>query len=88
MAAMVGMAQSTFMPTFTSLLLDASPAAMRGRVMGLIGFDRAMVSLGASAAGFAAAALGPQVALLAFGGVCVAVAAVLFAMYPPIRHID
>jgi hypothetical protein len=44
---------------------------MRGRVISLLSLDRAMVTLGASGAGFLTAALGVQLAQVTYGLVCV-----------------
>ncbi len=84
--ALVGMGQSTIMPVAISVVLDATPTEMRGRTMALMGLDRSMVSLGATVAGFAAATMGSQLGLLAFGGVCVAAAGLFLVGYPAFRR--
>ena len=75
----VGAGQSVFMPLLSTMVLQAAPDHMRGRAMAILGWDRALVSFGTAIAGFAAAAFGPQAALLGFGGVCVIGALVLFS---------
>ena len=83
----VGVAQSAFLPLFSSVLLESAPTDMRGRVMALLGFDQALVTLGAAASGFSAALLGSQIALIAFGGACI-LGALVLAGYPPVRRIS
>ena len=87
-APLMGAGQSGFMPVANAVIVEAAPERMRGRVVGLLSLDRAMAALGGAVAGFLAAAIGPQVAQIAFGLACVATAVAMFGLYPPIRRID
>jgi MFS-type transporter involved in bile tolerance (Atg22 family) len=68
----VGAFQTTFMSLSRTLLVQAAPAELRGRVLSLISLDRAVMAGGAAAGGFVAAATGVQVAQMLFGAICVA----------------
>ena len=84
----VGIAQSAFIPLFTALLAEAAPDKMRGRVMALLAYDQALVTLGAGLAGISAAVLGSQVALLWFAVASVGGALVLAIAVPAVRRIN
>ncbi|MCC6237332.1 MAG: MFS transporter [Dehalococcoidia bacterium] len=66
-----GILQTAYFSMSNAALLAAAPAEMRGRVISLLSLDRAMVTLGASGAGFLTAAMGVQLAQIAYGVVCV-----------------
>jgi predicted MFS family arabinose efflux permease len=83
----LGAVQSGFIPLVNTVLVEAAPPGMRGRVLGLLSLDRAMMALGGVLAGVLAAALGPQVAQILFGIGCV-VTATVFAAYPPLRRLQ
>ena len=85
---LVGMAQSAFIPLFTALLVESAPEHMRGRIMALLAYDQAMVTVGAAAAGISAALLGPREAILWFGGLSVAAAVLLAVAAPAVRRIS
>lgn len=66
-----GVLQTAYFSMSNAALLAAAPAEMRGRVISLLSLDRAMVTLGASGAGFLTAAVGVQLAQIAYGIICV-----------------
>ena len=84
----VGFAQSAFIPLFTALLAESAPDNMRGRVMSLLAYDQALMSLGAAFAGFSAAILGTQVALFCFSGISLGSALFLALLIPGLRRIN
>ena len=86
--ALLGMGQSSFLPVINTVLVEATPANMRGRIMGLLSLDRAMMAFGGLLAGVLAAAVGPQAAQILFGGGCIITAAVMFTGYPALRRIQ
>ena len=83
---LLGGVQSLFLPLLTTLLAEAAPEGMRGRVMALIAYDQALVTVGAALAGLSAAMLGARVALLFFAGACVAASLLLSAS--AVRRVD
>ena len=85
---LVGMAQSAFIPLFTALLAEAAPEQMRGRIMALLAYDQAMVTVGAAAAGISAALLGPREAVLWFGGLSMGAAILITIVSPAVRRIS
>ena len=70
--AFVGAMQTVYMSLMNSMLLQSAPVELRGRVMSFVSLDRAMLTAGASAAGFLAAWQGVQVAQIVYGVICVA----------------
>lgn len=86
--ALVGMTQTSFFALSNTVLLETTPADKRGRIMGLLSLDRAMITLGGTVAGFTAAALGPQPAQMLFGLGCIAFAILLTIILPKVRAID
>ena len=87
-AALLGFGQAPIFSLLNAVLLTAAPLHMRGRIIGLLSLDRAMISLGSVFAGFLAALAGPQVAQIIFGVACVITALGMVSLYAPIRHID
>ncbi|MEX2599579.1 MAG: MFS transporter [Dehalococcoidia bacterium] len=85
---LLGMGHSLFQPLITTIMLQASPVNMRGRAMALLSYDRALVSMGAAVAGFTAAAVGPQMAQITFGLVCIGATLLLTLVYPALRRVD
>ena len=83
---MVGVFQTTFMSLSRSLLVQAAPDELRGRVLSLISLDRAAMAGGAAAGGFLAAAIGVQPAQIVFGSVCVAGGLIVFWLTPDLRR--
>ena len=53
-AAILGFGQSPIFSLLNAVLLNAAPIHMRGRVIGLLSLDRAMISFGSVLAGFLA----------------------------------
>ena len=86
--ALIGMAQSSFFPLINSLLIEAAPENMRGRIMGVMSLDRAMMAFGAAAAGILSDQIGIQVTQIAFGLGCIITAVAMFTFYPALRRID
>ena len=82
------MAQSAFFPLFNPLLIEAAPENMRGRVMGVMSLDRAMMALGGAAAGILSDRLGVEISQVIFGLGCIITAVAMFTFYPPLRRID
>ena len=88
MVAIIGMAQSSFFPLINSLLIEAAPEQMRGRVMGVLSLDRAMMAFGGAAAGILSDRIGVEVSQVIFGVGCVLTAVVMYVVYPPLRRIE
>ena len=82
----VGAFQTTFMSLSRALLVQVAPNELRGRVLSLISLDRAVMSAGAAAGGFVAAATGVQVAQIIFGGICVAGGLLVLLWTPDLRR--
>ena len=85
---LVGIGQSGFIPLVNTVLVEAAPPNMRGRIMGLLSLDRAMMAFGGLLAGVLATAVGPQVSQILFGIACILTAGVMFAAYPPLRRVQ
>ncbi len=86
--AIVGMLSSGFATIMTTTLLEKTSVELRGRVMGVLSLDRSMISLGSTVAGFASAAVGAQVAQMAFGLALLLVAIVLALSQLRLRNLD
>ena len=86
--AMVGMFQTPYHALANSVLLDAAPAEMRGRVMALLSLDRSVTMVGGFMAGLTSAALGVQVAQIIFGALCVLGALTLAVFVPALRRVQ
>ena len=67
----IGGAQTSYFSLSRSLMLQAAPEHLRGRVLSFLSLDRAFMTAGAAAAGFLCAAQGVQVAQIVYGIVCV-----------------
>ena len=88
LAGFLGLGQSVFMPLINSVLIEAAPENMRGRLMGVLSLDRAMMAFGGFMAGMLAGAVGTQPAQIAFGVGCILTAVVMYAVYPALRRIE
>ena len=88
LAMLVGFGQSIIFPLVNASLVDSAKEEMRGRVLGLLSMDRAMSAFGGAIAGFMAAALGVQMAMIVFGVGCFFTAVGMFLFYPALRRID
>ena len=86
--ALVGMTQTPFFALTNAVLLDSTPAQMRGRVMALLSLDRSVITLGGAIAGFMAAGLGTQVSQIIFGALCVAGVLLLATLAPGLRRVQ
>ena len=84
----LGVGQSLFFPLINAVLVEAAPENMRGRILGVLSLDRAMMAIGAALAGILADSIGAQVTQVLFGVGCVITAVVMFAAYPALRRID
>jgi MFS family permease len=84
----IGIVQSVFMPIINTILIEAAPENMRGRVMGILSLDRAMTAFGGFVAGITAAVLGPQAAQIIFGVGCILIAWIMYMFYPALRRIQ
>ena len=62
-----GLFQSGIFALVQVVVLDAAPDRMRGRLMGLLAFDRATMLLGAAAGGVLAEVMGVQQAQIVYG---------------------
>jgi predicted MFS family arabinose efflux permease len=76
---LAGALQTSFFSLSRSLMLQASPEHMRGRVLSLLSLDRAFMTGGAAAAGVLAAAVGVQLAQIAYGAICLVCGAAVLA---------
>lgn len=84
----LGIIQSSFFALSNTVLLEQAPVEKRGRIMGVLALDRSMITFGGTLAGLTAAALGPQIAQMLFGAVCVLFALGLSVLLPSIRKIS
>ena len=77
----VGLFQSGIFALVQVVVLDAAPDQMRGRLMGLLAFDRLTMLMGAAAGGVIAEAIGVQRAQIVYGTLVVigAIAILAFA---------
>ena len=76
-----GLFQSGAFALVQVIMLDAAPEQMRGRLMGLLAFDRATMMMGAAAGGLLAQAIGTQPAQIIYALLVIvgAVAVLIFA---------
>ena len=70
--AVVGAVQTSYFSLARAMMLHSAPEAMRGRVIGLLSLDRAVMTAGAAAAGFLADRMGVQPAQIVYGVICAA----------------
>ncbi len=68
--AIVGAVQTSYFSLARAMMLHSAPEAMRGRVIGLLSLDRAVMTAGAAAAGFLADHMGVQPAQIVYGVIC------------------
>ena len=62
----LGIGQAGFFPLINALLVEKADEQMRGRVLGVLALDRAMMTFGGALAGFMAEALGAQLSQIIF----------------------
>ena len=82
----VGLFQSGIFALVQVVVLDAAPDQMRGRLMGLLAFDRATMLMGAAAGGVIAEAIGVQRAQIVYATLVVIGALAIFAFAPRFRR--
>ena len=80
-----GLFQSGAFALVQVIMLDAAPEQMRGRLMGLLAFDRATMMMGAAAGGLLAQTLGTQVAQIIYALLVIAGAVVVLVVAPGFR---
>ena len=86
--AFVGLGQAVVMSIKNAILIEQSPNELRGRVTSLQGLDRGFSTLGGMFSGFAAAVLGPPVAMAIFGGLVIAGTMAVGSLLPGLRKVD
>jgi len=72
LVTLVGASQTSFMALSRSVMVQSSPADMRGRVLAFISMDRAMMAAGGAVGGILSAVYGTQPIQIVFGLTCVA----------------
>ena len=80
-----GLFQSGVNTMVQVVMLNSAPVQMRGRLMGLLAFDRATMMAGAAAGGLLAAAVGTQVAQIIYGLLVVTGALGVLLLAPEFR---
>jgi MFS family permease len=80
-----GLFQSGVFALVQVMVLDAAPEQMRGRLMGLLAFDRATMMAGAAAGGVLAATLGTQIAQIVYAALVIAGALAVLLLAPEFR---
>ena len=81
----VGLFQSGIFALVQVVVLDAAPDQMRGRLMGLLAFDRATMMMGAAAGGLLAEAIGTQPAQIIYALLVIVGAVAVLALAPGFR---
>ena len=81
----IGALQTTFMSLSRSLMVQAAPDEMRGRILSFVSLDRSMMAFGGAAGGFLAGAYGVQVTQIGFGIVCIVGGLAVLVMTPGFR---
>ena len=84
----LGIGQAGFFPLINALLVEKADEQMRGRVLGVLALDRAMMTFGGALAGFMAEALGAQLSQIIFGTGLILTALLMYILYKPLRLID
>ena len=84
----LGAIQSAYFALSNTVLLEQAPTEKRGRIMGVLSQDRAMITLGGTLAGFLSAAIGPQIAQVLFGATILLSAFCLSLLMPSLRKIE
>ncbi|MDA1258941.1 MAG: MFS transporter [Chloroflexi bacterium] len=82
---LIGALQTTFMSLSRSLMVQAAPDEMRGRILSFVSLDRSMMAFGGAAGGFLAAAQGVQFTQMVFGVICIVGGLAVFALTPGFR---
>ena len=80
-----GLFQSGAFALVQVIMLDAAPEQMRGRLMGLLAFDRATMMMGAAAGGLLAEAIGTQPAQIIYALLVIVGAVAVLLLAPGFR---
>ena len=80
-----GLFQSGAFALVQVIMLDAAPDQMRGRLMGLLAFDRATMMMGAAAGGILAEAIGTQPAQIIYALLVIVGAVAVLLLAPGFR---
>ena len=80
-----GLFQSGAFALVQVIMLDAAPDQMRGRLMGLLAFDRATMMMGAAAGGLLAQAIGTQPAQIIYALLVIVGAVAVLLLAPGFR---
>ena len=72
LVTLIGASQTSFMALSRSVMVQAAPQDMRGRVLAFISMDRAMMAAGGAVGGVLSAVYGAQPVQIAFGLACIA----------------
>ena len=80
-----GLFQSGAFALVQVIMLDAAPDQMRGRLMGLLAFDRATMMMGAAAGGLLAEAIGTQPAQIIYALLVIVGAVAVLLLAPGFR---
>ena len=80
-----GLFQSGAFALVQVIMLDAAPEQMRGRLMGLLAFDRATMMMGAAAGGILAQVIGTQPAQIIYALLVIVGAVAVLAFAPRFR---
>jgi MFS family permease len=83
--AVAGFFEMFFLTTNQTLIQLSIPDALRGRVTGIASLSAGLMPVGAYIAGIGADLVGPRTMTLAFGGVLVTLAVVVYAASPVVR---
>ncbi len=75
-----------FLTTNMTLLQLSIPAALRGRVTGIVSLRSGLMPVGAFIAGIGADLVGPQIMTIIFGGIIAAIAILVYFFSPTIRE--
>jgi len=78
----LGIFQTPFMALANSTLLNESTEFMRGRVMGLMSFDRSIITIGGALAGILCELIGVQFAQIIFGGLLITGTIIIYSIAP------
>jgi MFS family permease len=84
----IGALQTTFMSLSRSLMVQAAPDEMRGRILSFVSLDRSMMAFGGAAGGFLAGAYGVQITQIGFGIICIVGGLVVLMMTPGFRSFE
>lgn len=84
--ALAGFFEMIFLTTNMTLLQLSIPAALRGRVTGIVSLRSGLMPVGAFIAGIGADLVGPQIMTIIFGGIIGAIAILVYFFSPTIRE--